>query len=128
MQKYRLSAFKNIDTKTLVGRALEIRRSSRFMVTRLFKGASVTQKQVLFTDAHLAVSDTGNHRVLLCTTDGQVDDVVGSGVPGLKDGDFATAQFNSPQGVAWSSTNSLYVADCENHCIRKVCLLLCQLT
>jgi hypothetical protein len=40
---------------------------------------------------------------------------------GLRDGGFDTAAFNRPQGVAYSpSGDALYVADTENHALRKV--------
>ena len=51
--------------------------------------------------------------------DGTVTDVIGSGREGLKDGPPAEAQFNHPQGMALDGTN-LYVADTENHAIRRV--------
>ena len=50
---------------------------------------------------------------------GSLVEVIGSGVTGQADGDFATAQFNQPQGLALRG-NLLYVADTENHAIRKV--------
>ena len=40
--------------------------------------------------------------------------MIGSGTAGLADGDFATAQFNQPQGMALHG-DLLYVADTENH-------------
>lgn len=45
--------------------------------------------------------------------------VFGSGVPGLRDGEETSAQFNTPQGLTYSS-DALYVADTENHSLRKV--------
>ena len=39
--------------------------------------------------------------------------------PGRKDGMFSESTFNSPQGVAIMD-NIIYVADTENHLIRKV--------
>ena len=50
---------------------------------------------------------------------GAVECVYGSGEAGLRDGEGRDAQFNSPQGLAWHS-GVLYVADTENHVIRKV--------
>ena len=43
----------------------------------------------------------------------------GSGEAGMRDGEGRDAQFNSPQGLAWHN-GVLYVADTENHAIRKV--------
>ena len=45
--------------------------------------------------------------------------MIGSGAAGFADGDFATAQFNQPQGMALQG-DDLCVADTENHAIRKV--------
>ncbi len=45
--------------------------------------------------------------------------VIGSGELGHADGDFATAQFNHPQGLALAG-DTLYVADTENHLLRKI--------
>jgi len=39
--------------------------------------------------------------------------------PGRKDGIFSESTFNSPQGVAIRN-NIIYVADTENHLIRKI--------
>lgn len=68
----------------------------------------------------LAISDTGHHQILLVDVGGNVMSTVGKGIAGLVDGDFKVAQFNSPQGVAWHGNQILYVADTENHAIRKV--------
>lgn len=38
---------------------------------------------------------------------------------GRKDGRFSEASFNAPQGIAIKN-NVIYVADTENHLIRKV--------
>ena len=73
-------------------------------------------------EGRLYVSDTGHHRVVVleCET-GAVRSVYGSGEPGLRDGDSGEAQFRSPQGLVGDG-DSLYVADTENHVIRKVCV------
>ena len=68
----------------------------------------------------LYVSDTSHHRVLAVEREtGEVAAVYGSGVAGLKNGESGEAQFHSPQGLAWNE-DCLYVADTENHVIRKV--------
>lgn len=67
----------------------------------------------------LVVSDTGNNRILIMHPDGKVEHVVGGYSPALVDGDFKTARFNAPQGIC-SLGDTLYVADTENHAIRKV--------
>ncbi|HVP10550.1 MAG TPA: thioredoxin-like domain-containing protein [Phycisphaerae bacterium] len=67
----------------------------------------------------LFVSDTNHHRILVADLDGHVHGVIGSSVVGLEDGDFLTARFHRPQGLALSADgHTLYVADTENHAIR----------
>jgi sugar lactone lactonase YvrE len=49
--------------------------------------------------------------------------VIGSGPPGLADGEPAAARFNEPQGLALSEDGAtLYVCDCLNHALRAVAL------
>jgi thiol-disulfide isomerase/thioredoxin len=67
----------------------------------------------------LFISDSGHHRIVVATLDGDVETIIGSGKEGLKDGSFMDAQFRRPQGMALLN-NVLYVADTENHAIRKV--------
>jgi hypothetical protein len=45
--------------------------------------------------------------------------VIGGKEKGLRDGSLQEALFNSPQGVA-SHGHELFVADTENHALRKV--------
>ncbi|XP_017886352.1 NHL repeat-containing protein 2 isoform X2 [Ceratina calcarata] len=70
----------------------------------------------------LIVSDTGNNRILVSDTSGNVECVIGGCNPGLKDGAYENAQFNAPQGVC-ALGDSIYVADNENHAIRKIDML-----
>ena len=51
--------------------------------------------------------------------DGSLLATIGSGAAGRADGDYAAAEFNAPQGMALNG-ETLYVADTENHLIRKV--------
>lgn len=67
----------------------------------------------------LFIADTGRHRILVATLDGELIDVIGTGAPGRADGGFAEASFLRPQGMALSPDGSiLYVADRENHLVR----------
>lgn len=68
----------------------------------------------------LAVSDTGNHRILLIKSDGTIMKLIGNGKEGFKDGNIKDAQFRSPQGLIFQNKFTLYVADTENHAIRKI--------
>ncbi len=68
----------------------------------------------------LFIADSNHHRILVVAlADGTILDVIGQGEAGLRDGDFETAQFHHPQGMAVRG-EVLYVADTENHAIREV--------
>jgi DNA-binding beta-propeller fold protein YncE len=69
----------------------------------------------------IAISDTGNHRVLIGTLDGsgrsaRVHRVVG-GEPGFADGE--SGRLSGPQGLAFDQ-QTLYVADSGNHAVRAI--------
>jgi DNA-binding beta-propeller fold protein YncE len=67
----------------------------------------------------LFIADSGHDRVVVAGLDGSLLATIGSGTTGRTDGDYATAQFNTPQGMALDG-ETLYVADTENHLIRQV--------
>ncbi|WP_298865767.1 thioredoxin-like domain-containing protein [uncultured Gimesia sp.] len=67
----------------------------------------------------LFISDSNHNRIVITSLDGKLIDVIGSGQIGKKDGDYKTASFDHPQGMALVG-NTLYVADTENHMIRTV--------
>ncbi len=69
----------------------------------------------------LFIADSNHHRiVVLSLKNNSVQMVIGSGQPGLQDGDFAAARFRNPQGMAFDPANeTLYIADTDNHAIRK---------
>jgi thiol-disulfide isomerase/thioredoxin len=72
-------------------------------------------------EVRLFVADSGHHRLVVATLTGDLRHVVGTGEPGLVDGDFSTAQFFTPQGMALDAElQILYVADTENHVLRRV--------
>lgn len=69
----------------------------------------------------LFIADSGHHRIVVTTLDGEVLYLIGTGKSGLTDGSFSEAQFFAPQGMALDAENQiLYVADTENHAIRRV--------
>ncbi|XP_006630895.1 NHL repeat-containing protein 2 [Lepisosteus oculatus] len=74
------------------------------------------------TGQRLVIADTGHHRILVVTKAGQLLHTVGGPSSGRRDGGFAEAAFSSPQGVVMRD-DTIYVADTENHLIRKVDLL-----
>ncbi|MFI6526760.1 NHL domain-containing protein [Streptomyces uncialis] len=68
------------------------------------------------------VVDSNNHRVRRITTDGKISTVAGTGVAGFSgDGGPATAaRLNLPLGVAMDSSGVLYIADYNNHRVRRI--------
>ena len=101
----------NIDT---IGIALEKHKSA---ISGLYFPGKIIYNPL---KKQLYISDSSNHRILVVNRDtGLVVRTFGSGKPGLKDGVEKEAEFNTPQGMSYYE-ESLYVADTENHSIRKV--------
>ena len=67
----------------------------------------------------LFISDSNRNRIIVAGLAGEVKQVIGSGKAGLEDGDLQNARFDHPQGMALDG-DVLYVADTENHAIRRV--------
>jgi thiol-disulfide isomerase/thioredoxin len=67
----------------------------------------------------LFIADSNHNRIVIAKLDGTLLDVAGSGAAGRTDGDFASASFNQPQGMALRG-DRLFVADTENHSIRRL--------
>ena len=67
----------------------------------------------------LFIADTNHNRIIVSSFDGDVKQVIGSGEEALVDGPLAQSAFNHPQGMAIDG-DVLYVADTENHAIRRV--------
>ncbi len=72
-------------------------------------------------DGRLVVADTLNHTIRTIDANAVVSTLAGVvGVNGYLDGPVATAQFNRPTGVAIDAAGTVYVADYNNHVIRKI--------
>ena len=67
----------------------------------------------------LFIADTNHNRIIVSSFDGDVKQVIGSGEEALVDGPLVQSAFNHPQGMAIDG-DILYVADTENHAIRRV--------
>jgi DNA-binding beta-propeller fold protein YncE len=67
----------------------------------------------------IVISDSTHHRLVETDLTGNVRQIIGTGQQGNRDGDSSQAQFNRPQGVTLVG-NTLFVADTENHLIRRV--------
>ena len=67
------------------------------------------------------VADTMNNTLRMINAQGVVTTLAGSpGVAGSADATGSTALFQGPQGLAIDGSNNVYVADTNNHTIRKV--------
>jgi thiol-disulfide isomerase/thioredoxin/DNA-binding beta-propeller fold protein YncE len=67
----------------------------------------------------LFITDSNHNRIVIASLDGKLIDVIGNGQMGRTDGSFEQATFDHPQGCALRG-DTLYVADTENHLLRKV--------
>ena len=59
------------------------------------------------TSNRLFIADSTNHRIVITDLDGKKIAIAGTGTPGRKDGTFAEAQFNDPQGMALDGDDAL---------------------
>jgi DNA-binding beta-propeller fold protein YncE len=75
---------------------------------------------------NLYFSDCWNHRIRKIAPDGTVTTLAGGGPTGVeakatwRDGTGAEARFYAPCGMAIDADDNLYVADAENHRIRRI--------
>jgi sugar lactone lactonase YvrE len=66
------------------------------------------------------VADHGNNTIRKITPAGVVSTLAGSPFPGYADGTGAAASFYYPTGIAVDGSGNVYVADRNNHAIRKI--------
>jgi thiol-disulfide isomerase/thioredoxin len=85
-------------------------------------GALAFPGKILATADRLFIADTKHHRLLVTDHSGRILEAIGGKEAGNKDGEFATARFDEPQGLALRGS-SLYVCDRQNHTIRLVDLV-----
>ena len=67
----------------------------------------------------LYIADSSHNRIVVTTLGGKLVETIGAGGCERQDGSFAQAGFCRPQGMALDG-DSVYVADTENHLIRRV--------
>lgn len=67
----------------------------------------------------LFIADSNHNRIVITKLDGTFVETIGTADAGAADGGFDKASFYRPQGLALAG-DSLYVADTENHLIRRV--------
>ena len=72
------------------------------------------------TTGDLYIGDSGNSQIRRMTPDGTVSTIAGQLLPGFADAKGKLAKFDGIQGLAVDSVGAVYVADYNNHRIRKV--------
>ena len=85
------------------------------------EGAVLSFPEKVLADSasnRLFIADTNHNRILVATLHGEITETIGDGNMGFKDGAFSSAQLNHPRGIVLDG-DTLYVADTENHAIRK---------
>lgn len=76
---------------------------------------------IAFANGALFVADSGNRIIRRIGLDGVVSTFVGTAFAvGSADGTGPAARFNHPCGLAAEAQGNLYVADTDNHTIRKI--------
>jgi thiol-disulfide isomerase/thioredoxin len=96
--------------------ALKLERENMVDSPLLFPGKVLTDA----ANNRLFIADSNHNRIVVTDLDGNVLEVIGSGRAELQDGSYETAAFFRPQGMTLAGENTLYVADTENHAIRRV--------
>ncbi len=76
----------------------------------------------------LYVSDAANHviRTIAPGPNGRTTTLAGTGSAGSGDGSSTEAAFNNPQGVALDNRGHLWIADRDNHTVRRMNLITGQ--
>ena len=70
---------------------------------------------------NIYVADSSNHTIRKVTPAGVVSTLAGlAGTSGSTNGAGTAARFNTPLGLALDAAGNLYVADTDNHTIRKI--------
>lgn len=88
-----------------------------------FEPAEPSNKNGMVMDSsgNVYIADGGKHVIYKLSSNGVSTIFAGaSGINGSADGSAAAARFNRPQGLTIDNKGNLYVADTDNHTIRKI--------
>lgn len=71
---------------------------------------------------NIYISDTGNNVVRQVDVNGEIHTIIGTGAQGSSgdNGPASAALIYGPNGIAFDASGNLYLADSQNHIIRKV--------
>jgi thiol-disulfide isomerase/thioredoxin len=83
--------------------------------------------KISISKSKIAISDSNHNRIIVTDLSGKILHVIGNGKTGLQDGNFTETTFFRPHGVAWKD-DYIFVADTENHALRKINLQDNQVT
>lgn len=82
---------------------------------------------ILDNSNNLYVADFGNSKIRKISSNGNVSNYAGTGVPGNLDGTCLNSQFNGPYGLVFDLSGNLYVSDLLENVIKKISPT-CQVT
>lgn len=75
---------------------------------------------VYFKNGYLYICDNLNSKIKRMDLSFNVVTIAGTGVQGYLDGPWNSARFYQPKSIVVDNSNNVFVADYENHCIRKI--------
>lgn len=113
--------FSAVTTGNLVkfnGTVASVLAASQTSLTAVVPDGASTGRITVQVGTEIATSSTDF--VFIQTAINGVETLAGNGALGFVDGAAADARFYQPTGLAFDATGNLYVADAENHRIRKI--------